>query len=345
MVLELTESQLDVLVIGAGQQGLALGKLLKEKGLSFLILEKEEEVGARWKSHYDSLELFTPRRYSALPGLSLVGDPDGYASKDEFGEYLRDYARHFSLPIMSGVRVERLMRTEDGFFRAETTKGDLTARQVVVATGYAKPVVLAEGDSILHSSSYKNPSQIPNGSVLVVGNGNSAVQIALELAQTHHVDIAMHEMPRMIAPKTLGKSFYWWSDVFGIGKIPTDSLLGRFFARSKDFVVGHGLKHALSEGKLERKPGFASLQGKEVVFDDRTRKEYGTIIFATGFKADYSWLQVEGALTAEGTPIHKRGVSPVPGLYFSGLRNQITNVSSNIVGAIINAKHLVRKLI
>lgn len=329
----------DILVIGAGQQGLALGRELKARGASFRILEAEGAVGARWKGHYDSLVLFTPRRYSALPGLPLSGDQDGYAGKDEFADYLKRYAEHFELPIVLDARVGSLTKDGDRFV-AKTPNGTYRAKSVVVATGYAKPYspfTSYDGFS-LHSSEYKNPSQILGEKVLVVGNGNSASQIALELSGTHDVHIAMREMPRTIPRKLLGKSFYWWGEKLGVQRIASDSFVGKLLARDKDYVVGQDLKRALGRGVLTRRPGVESADGKEVVFEDGMRESYDTIVFATGFVPDRSWIDIPEAGD------ERRGVSAVPNLYFAGLRNQVTNISSNIYGAKGVSEHLVRHL-
>jgi len=329
----------DILIIGAGQQGLALGKRLKELGRSFLILEAESEVGARWRRHYDSLVLFTPRRYSALPGLPLSGDPDGYAGKDEFADYLKKYAKTFDLPVVCDAGVENLTK-EGPTFIAWTRNGNYTAKQVVVATGYAKPFIpeTSYDGFALHSSEYKNPLQILGEKVLVVGNGNSASQIAIELSASREVHIAMREIPRMIPRKILGKSFYWWGERLGTQRLASNSFIGKLIARDKDFVVGHDLKHALKSGIVIRRPGVSGGEGKEVYFDDGSYESYDTVIFATGFVPDYSWIEIPEAGN------ENQGISAVPGLYFAGLRNQVTSISSNIYGAKGVAEHLARHM-
>ncbi len=196
---------LDAVIIGGGQQGLALGKKLKDKGKTFVILEADNAIGARWRRHYDSLELFTPRAYSALPGMKLTGDPEGYATKDEFADYLETYTTRFSLPVMTGARVPRLYKEEDVFV-AETERQAYRAQCAVIATGYGKPFI-PKTDHLgfnIHSSAYKNPAQVPGKKALVVGSGNSAAQIAVELARTRETHIAMREMPRIVL-----ESYVW----------------------------------------------------------------------------------------------------------------------------------------
>lgn len=328
---------MDVLVIGAGQAGLSIGRELKNAGYTFTILEARNSPGARWREHYDSLELFTPRKYSALKGMPFEGDQKGYARKDELADYLETYAK--DLPVVANATVTRLTKEGEEFV-AETTQGTYRARAVVVATGYAVPSLPSfagkyEGIS-LHSSAYKNPSQIPEGKVLVVGGGNSGAQIAVELSMSHTVDISLHRLPRTIPRRILGISFYWWTHFFA--QLPADSFLGKVFRQDKDFVVGKELLHALEDGRVARRPGVKDAEGTNVVFEDESRGQYACVIWATGFAPDYSWIAIPRALE------HHRGVSAVDGLYFAGLRNQVSLVSSNIYGAPSTAAYIVKQL-
>lgn len=339
------DETLDVMIIGAGQAGLALAKALIDEGRSVVLLEAEEEVGSQWRKHYDSLELFTPRKYSALPGLDLEGDSSGYAHKDEFADYLSEYAQRFSLPVVLGARVQRLRKEE--VFIAETQKDTYRARAVVIAVGYSEPSVpqFAHGyrGLNLHSSQYRNSAQIPRGKVLVVGGGNSGAQIAVELSASHTIDIALTHMPETIPSMILGKSFYWWNTLFGLDRIPTDSFLGRILKRDKDYVVGTGLLECLRKGAITARPAVHAVHDRDVVFSDASSGTYDAVIWATGFLPDYHWIDISDALK-DGKPIHMRGVSPVPGLFYAGLRNQISIFSGNIYGTHINTSYIVREV-
>lgn len=331
---------LDVLVVGAGQAGLAMGKALKDAGKSFVILEAEAEIGSQWKKHYDSLVLFTPRRYSALPGMPMPGDQKGCAGKHEFAGYLERYAKEFALPIVLDARVTKLRK--EGDFIAETSRGTYRAKQAVIAAGYSQPSLpkFASGYTgrSLHSSEYRNLAQAA-GKVLVVGAGNSGAQIALELSATHDVDLAMAEMPRAISPAFLGKSFYWWNALLGLDRIPTDSFIGKLLRRDKDYVVGKELPLALAKGSVTARKAVQAVSGREVIFTDGTHGAYDTVIWATGFVPDYSWIDIPGALTEE------RGVSMVPGLFYVGLRNQLSIFSGNIWGTRINTPFIMGRLL
>jgi len=193
----------DVVVVGGGQAGLAIGFFLARQGRRFLILEAADCVGAAWKDRWDSLALFTPRRYDALPGLSFPGDPDGYPTRDEVVSYLRAYAETFKLPLVLNSAVRSLTQIDDGF-RLECSDRTLTAAQVVVATGpFQLPLTPTLADQLapdvfqMHSTGYRQPQDIPAGTVLVVGGGNTGFQIAEELTNTHavHLSVGSRQTP------------------------------------------------------------------------------------------------------------------------------------------------------
>ena len=174
------DSDVEVIVIGAGQSGLAIGRQLQQRGRTFLIVDAGGEVGHVWRSRWDSLTLFTAARYSELPGLPFPGDPDSYPTKDAAAQYLRDYATTFGLPIRHHTRVTRVTR-DGAAFTVHTDGGPFRAAQVVVATGpFQNPIIPAIAAGIgphipqLHSSAYRNPEQLPDGPVLVVGAASSA---------------------------------------------------------------------------------------------------------------------------------------------------------------------------
>ena len=184
------------MVIGGSQAGLAVGYHLKQRGLPFVILDEHDRIGDAWRKRWDSLRLFTPGRYDGLPGMPFPGSPSSYPTKDETADYLEAYARAFELPVRTGVKVDRLSKAGDRF---EVICGEhaLFADNVVVATGaFNNPRVppfapeLDERIVQLHSKEYRNPSQIQDGGVLVVGAGNSGAEIAIELAR-HHQDMVI----------------------------------------------------------------------------------------------------------------------------------------------------------
>lgn len=204
---------LDVLIIGAGQAGLALGFHLRSTSLRFQLVDRNSRVGDSWRKRFDSLVLFTPRAYSALPGLAVPGDPDSFPTKYEMADYLEAYADHFDLPVVSGTGIRRLGRV-DGDFRVTTDAGQhVDSRAVVLATGaFQRPAVPAISKQLsasvfqLSPEKYKAPAQLPPGRVLVAGDGASGREIANELSVTHEVLLATGR-PRRVSPdRILGKA-------------------------------------------------------------------------------------------------------------------------------------------
>src|SRR5689334_8831627 len=184
------DEPLDTVIIGGGQAGLALGHHLRRAGHRFAIVEAHDRVGDAWRRRWDSLTLFTPRRYDALPGFAFPGDPEGCPGKDEVADYLEAYAARFDLPVRLSSPVTSVRRAGAGLFTVDTAGWTVRARQVVVASGgFTGPFIpgfaarLDGGITQLHSRAYRNPGSVPDGEVLVVGGGNTGVQLARELAE------------------------------------------------------------------------------------------------------------------------------------------------------------------
>ena len=211
-----------MIVVGAGQAGLAMGYFLSRAGRDYTILEAAAEPAAAWRRRWDSLKLFTSARYDSLPGLAFPGDPDRYPTRDEVAEYLTDYARHFELPVELGGRV-RSIRKAQGAYLVELDDRLYEADHVVVATGpFQAPFVppIAEGlDPAvvqLHSTAYRSPEAIPEGSVLVVGGGNTGYQIAEELSHSHEVHLSIGSRQKPLPQRVLGRDLFWYLDKTGL---------------------------------------------------------------------------------------------------------------------------------
>ena len=321
----------EVAVIGGGQAGLAMGYFLAQQGRDFVILERADDVAPAWRSRWDSLTLFTPRRYDSLPGLEFPGDADGYPGRDEVVAYLRAYAAHFDLPLRVGTAASGLSRVGERFV-VETTTGRITADQVVLATGpFQEPRVpefaagLA-GDVVqVHSTGYRTPDDLPAGRTLIVGGGNTGYQIAEELTATRETHLAVGTRQMPLPQRFLGRDLFWWLSKTGVIHKSVETRIGRR-ASQKDTLVGSKPRKAKRQG-VTLHGRATSATGRSVSFEDGTSIEVECVVWATGFRSDYDWIQLR--LTDErGRVRHTRGVTEIPGLYTLGKQWQYTRGSA-----------------
>ncbi|MEU6415450.1 NAD(P)/FAD-dependent oxidoreductase [Microbispora sp. NPDC046933] len=346
----------DTLIIGGGQAGLALGYHLRRAGLRFAVLDAHRRVGDAWRHRWDSLTLFTPRRYDGLPGLPFPGDPDGHPGKDEVADYLEAYAERFALPVRLGCHVTAV-RPEGGRFLVETSAGaytatytaTYTAAQVVVAAGaFHTPRTPAFASGLdphvtqLHSSRYRRPEQLPMGEILVVGAGNTGVQIAEELAGTgRRVRLSVSSMGRALPQRVLGRDLFWWFSHLGFMGLRGDSRIGRR-VRSSELIIGTDVKRLLR--RVERVNRAVDAEGRDVVLADGRRVRPDGVVWATGFRPHYPWLHVP-VLDEQGAPVQREGVTAWPGLYFLGLPWQRARGSSVLGWVGRDARALADRLI
>ncbi len=324
----------DVAVIGGGQAGLTMGYYLARQGRRFVILERRDSVASAWRERWDSLTLFTPRRYSALPGLQFPGDPDGHPARDEVIAYLERYAETFDLPIELNSNV-RTLRAEDGRFVLDVDGRTITADQVVVATGpFQTPFVpkLAEGLAAdvwqRHSTGYRRPSDAPEGSLLVVGGGNTGFQIAKELSATHKVILSVGSRQTPLPQRLAGRDVFWWLTKTHILSATVESRLGSRL-QHRDTLIGSSPRELERQYGVELKPRATRASEHAVAFEDGSDVEVDAVIWATGYRPDYSWIDVP-IFDPDGRLRHRRGVTDVPGLYFLGLTWQHTRGSALI---------------
>jgi putative flavoprotein involved in K+ transport len=326
--------RVDVAVVGAGQAGLAIGHFLGRQGRRFVILEAGSSVATAWRDRWDSLVLFTPRRYDALPGLSFPGDPDGYPTRDEVIAYLEQYAAALELPVEVNSAVRSLTQ-KDGTFLVDLDHRRIEAEQVVVATGpFQVPNIPAVAGRLApevfqtHSAGYRRPSDVPAGSVLVVGGGNTGFQIAKELAATHPVQLAVGSRQTPLPQKLLGRDLFWWLTKLGLLKKTVDSRIGRR-AQHRDTLIGSTPRELRRRYRVALKPRVVRVSGRTIGFADGSESEVGAVIWATGYRADHSWIRLP-VFASDGRLRHRRGVTEVPGLYFLGLSWQHTRGSALI---------------
>jgi len=350
----MADEPLGTVVVGGGQAGLATGHHLAKRGLPFLILDENDRVGDSWRKRWDSLRLFTPARYSGLPGLRFPGSPSHYPSRDETADYMEAYAAEFGLPVRTGASVDRLSRVGDLF---ELAMGDevLLAHNVVVATGaYHSPLIpsfaseLEPGIVQLHSSRYRNPSQLDEGAALVVGAGNSGAEIAIELAGHHQTwlsgrDTGQEPTRAGSLPDRLLTPIIWLmaTRVLTVERAMGRKVRQRFLDPPRGIPLGRVRRKDLTGAGVERVPRTTGVQGGYPLLEDGRVLEVSNVVWCTGFTSDSHWIDISMP-TQYGAPVHRRGiVESVPGLYIVGLPF-LHSLSSPLVGGVgRDAEHIV----
>jgi putative flavoprotein involved in K+ transport len=327
-----TSTDTEILVVGGGQAGLAMGRHLSSRGLDFLIADAHSEVGFVWRSRWDSLRLFTPTEYDSLPGMEFPGTHGAYPGKDDVADFLQAYVREFDLPVRLNTKVTSLTR-DDGTYVARSGDDEIRVRQVVVATGpFHVPFTPAIADQLdprlaqIHSADYRNPDTLPTGKTLVVGGANSGQQIALEVAQSRPVEIAVGTKLKALPQRRLGRDIWWWLNMLRLPQVKIESRLGQRLSQ-RDVVIGGGLRELKRNG-VSARPRVVGGSGRTVTFDDGSSAEYEAIIWATGFRVDHSWIEIPEIKDERGQVRHVRGVTGSPGLYVLGMTWQYTRTSA-----------------
>lgn len=322
----------ETIIIGGGQAGLSVGYHLKKAGRSFVILDASERVGDSWRKRWDSLRLFTPARYDGLAGMPFPAAPYAFPTKNEMADYLETYAARFELPVRTGVKVDRLSKHE-GRYVVDAGDRRFEAEHVVVAMAtFQVPRVpsfsrgLNPGIVQLHSFDYRNPSQLRDGPVLIVGAGNSGAEIAIELARSHqvwvsgrdtgHVPFEIESLARrLLTPFVLRFLFHRVLTV----KTP----MGRR-VRPKVLRQGGPLIRVrpddLASSAVGRIPRMAGTRGGLPVLEDGRVPDVANVIWCTGYDPGFSWIDL-AVFDQSGEPKHAGGVVVgEPGLYFVGLQ-------------------------
>ena len=329
----------DTIVVGGGQAGLSAGWHLQERDVDFVIVDAQRRLGDVWRNRWDSLRLFTPAKYSGLPGMPFPATPGHFPDKDEVADYLERYAERFDLPVRSGTLAESLAHDGDRWV-LRTSRGTLEANNVIVATGpFQRPKIpalaaqLDAGIDQRHSSAYCSPFDLPDGPVLVVGAGNSGAQITLDLARHREVWLAGRDtghLPRRL----LGRDLFDWLWPL-MQRFTLDTRLGQ---RMRDRARGGGdaligiPEKTIVEAGVKRVGRIEGEQRGWPVADGVPIRPRA-IVWCTGFVSDYSWIDAP-VFDERGVPRHARGVvAEAPGLYFLGLRFQ-HRMTSSLVGGV-----------
>lgn len=336
--------RVETVIVGGGQAGLAVGYQLARRDRPFVILDADQRVGDSWRRRWNSLRLFTPARYSGLPGWSFPGDPSSYPTKDEVADYLEAYAVRFELPVRNGVRVHRLAR-EGGRFLVTAGDSRWQADHVVAASGaYLRPRIpdfvseLDPGIVALDTSRYRNPSQLREGPVLVVGAGNSGAEIAYEVSGTHptwlsgpdtgHIPVRTgSRWDRLLTPPI------WW---FASRVLTVDNPVGRK-VRPKALHTPAPLERIrpkeLAAAGVERVSRTVGVRDGMPVLEDGQVMDVANVIWCTGARPDFGWVDL-AVFDDRGLPRHDRGiVAAQPGLYFVGLWF-LSGFTSSLLGGV-----------
>ncbi len=323
----------DVVVVGGGQAGLALGYFLARDGRRFEILEAADAPAAQWRKRWDSLKLFTPVRYDSLPGLPFPGELDAYPGRDEVVEYLARYAEHFKLPVQLNSEVVAVRGGEDRGFVVELRDRAYAADQVVIATGpFQTPRVPAIAEQLdaslvqMHSSDYRGPADIPGGPVLVVGGGNTGYQIAEELAAAHEVHLSVGSRQTPLPQRLLGRDLFRYLEAGRFMRVTVHSRLGQRL-QYRETLIGSSPRAARRRHGIQLHGRAVAASGTEIRFADGSELAPKAVIWATGFALDHSFVQAP-VFDKTGRVEHRRGVTAVPGLHFLGLPWQHTRGSA-----------------
>ncbi|MGD8321194.1 MAG: NAD(P)/FAD-dependent oxidoreductase [Gemmatimonadota bacterium] len=322
----------ETVVIGGGQAGLSVGYHLARKDHGpFVILEARERVGDVWRERWDSLRLFTPAGFSGLDGMPFPGDRHAFPTKDEMGDYLEAYAARFELPVRTGTRVERLTRSGERYL---VTAGDrrFEADNVVVAMAdYQKPKIPGFAEQLdprivqIHSADYRNPGQLREGPVLIVGAGNSGAEIAMELARSHRVWMSGRDtgqMPfriggflgRLVLVRLVLRGLFY-------RVLTVDTPWGRRFRRK---ILHHGGPRIRTRARDLERAGVrwvgrtAGVENGLPLLESGDVLDVANVVWCTGFHAGFDWIDLP--VFEEGDPMHDAGIVPShPGLFFVGL--------------------------
>jgi putative flavoprotein involved in K+ transport len=356
---ERESEQLETVVIGGGQAGLSVGHHLARRGRPFLILDANQRVGDAWRNRWDSLCVFTPARYNGLAGLPFPAPAHSFPTKDQVADYLEAYADQLQLPVRTGVRVDRLSR-DDGRFVVAVGDRSWEADNVVVAMStFQVPRVPPFATELrpdivqLHSAGYRNPSQLQEGGVLVVGAGNSGAEIALEVASRHPTWLAGKESGHVPFRIEGAAARYVFQPllfrVVGHRVLTVDTPIGR---RLRPRLLAHGAPLVrvrpkdLTAAGIQRVPRVVGVRDGHPLMADQQVLEVANVIWCTGSGPDFSWIDLPVFGDRKDEPMHHRGVvATQPGLYFVGLSFLYAMSSGFLPGVDRDAEHVVQAIL
>jgi putative flavoprotein involved in K+ transport len=335
-------------IIGGGQSGLAGAFAVRDAGMRPVLLEAGDRTVGSWPDYYDSLTLFSPARYSGFPGAPFPGDPDRYPTRGEVVTYLEKLALGLDSDIHTGTRATAVETIDRGFVVRTDTGQEFHAAGVISAGGsFTNPhLPQIPGDysgELLHVAQYRDPQLYDGQRVVVVGAGNSAIQVGYELAQVAKVTLAVRRPVQFVPQIRCGRDMHYWLHTLRLDLLPP-SVLSRLFHGTLVFDTGI-YRNALTSGLLDQRPMFTRFDGDHVVWADGTHEQVDTVVLATGYRPNVSYLNGLGALDATGMPLHKRGISLThQGLAYLGLEFQRSFSSNTLRGVARDAEYVVKVL-
>jgi putative flavoprotein involved in K+ transport len=340
-----------IVIVGGGQSGLAAARSVQRAGLRPIVLEASDRTAGSWPHYYDSLAAFSPARYSSMPGAPFPGDPDHYPTRDEVAAYLERYAAALDVEIRLRTRVSSVRALDGGGFAVHTADGvAMHAAAVIAASGSFsnphRPQIAGQetfDGELLHVAEYRNPEPYAGRRVVVVGAGDSAMQVAYELAQVASVTLATRS-PVLFVPQVVrGRDVHHWLTTTGFDDLPP-SWLARLVTRTPVVDTG-GFADALRAGRPDRRPMFTGFEDGDLVWADGARERPDVVLLATGYRPSLGYLRELGALDADGMPLHTGGISTTHlGLAYVGLEFQRSFASNTLRGVGRDADHVVRPL-
>ncbi|MFB6719422.1 flavin-containing monooxygenase [Kribbella sp. NPDC056345] len=339
-----------VVIVGAGQSGLAGARAAMDAGLRPLVLEAGERAAGSWPSYYDSLTLFSPARFSGFPGMPFAGDPDRYPVRDEVVEQLEKYAASLGAEIRTSTTVSGVTRIGDGFDVQLAGGETVHAAAVVAASGsFGNPFVPevpgqeSFGGEVLHVADYRSSQAYEGRRVVVVGAGNSAVQVAYELAAVAEVTLATRAPVQFLPQVRGGYDIHFWLGRLKLDLLPP-AVLARLFSGTP--VLDTGIyQSAIESGQLPRREMFSAFDADGVVWPDGEREPVDVVLLATGYRPHLPYLRDLGALEADGMPLHRRGLSTThPRLGYLGLEFQRSFSSNTLRGVHRDARFVMGAL-
>src|SRR6266700_6787068 len=336
-----------VAVIGAGQSGLAAARALRELNVSAVVVEAGDRPSGSWPSYYDSLQAFSPAGFSSMLGMPFPGDPGRYPSRDEVADYLERYAAALGLDIQTNTRVVSVRRENREFVVVTADGQQLRAAGVVAASGSFsspyRPTFPGEKSftaELSHVADYHNPTAYAGKRVIVVGAGDSAAQVANELAPVANITLAARHPVRFIPQRIGGEDVHYWLRETGFDSLPADWLSK--ITGGSVVTDSVGFQQTLAEGHIDRRPMFTALDGNQVVWSDGQREPVDAVILATGYRPSLDYLRELGALDADAAPIHVRGISSTHvGLVYLGLEYQRSFASNTLRGVSADARAVI----